>query len=442
MVRFALVLFCVCFAMNGSAAAQETTPADFDGDGEVNFSDFLIFARGFGRTDQDADFDARLDLNDNGAVDFQDFLLFARQFGGSTPPEDADKEPFDPPRIYVADQLSDRVFVLDSESNFYDPGLSVTLRQPRSVIYSYLNRRFYVAGLDSFYALTESSEIEFQLPLLDIPAVPDGRPEARGGFRMALSPDQRQVYITEDEASQVEVIDLKNAESVALIPLSYKPSGIAVSRDDGAVYVGHSQYPWISVIDGSRQTLVDSIRLDGWGNGRVAVSVEGERIYTATTLWGDEPTVRIVAIDPVTKAVANDLVVATDSTTFVEEMKPSKDGKELYVTVVRQFLAPLEPLGRVFESYFWTIDSATLKTTSEISIRGIAGTFGVSRDGRIAYVALLDFLTQSFQLNLLDLENDVNLGTLPVTFFTPFNINVYGGKAALGRIAIPEITVF
>ena len=121
MVRFALVLFCVCFAMNGNAAAQETTPADFDGDGEVNFSDFLIFARGFGRTDQDADFDARLDLNDSGAVDFQDFLLFARQFGGSTPPEDADREPFDPARIYVADFWADRVFVLDANPIFTIP---------------------------------------------------------------------------------------------------------------------------------------------------------------------------------------------------------------------------------------------------------------------------------------------------------------------------------
>ena len=442
MIKAAFVVFGVCLLLNSSATAQESSPVDFNGDGEVNFADFIAFARGFGKTDQDADFDARLDLNNNGEVDFQDFVLFARQFGVSTPSEDADKEPFDPARIYVADQLSDRVFVLDGESNFYDPGLSVALKQPRSVIYSYLNRRFYVAGIDSFYALTESSEIDYRLPLLDSPELPSSPPRSRGGFRMALSPDQRLVYITEDEAVQVEVIDLKNAESVALIPLSLQPSGIAISPDGEAIYVGHSQYPWISVINGPGQTLEDSIRLEGWGNGRVAVSAKSERIYTATTLRGDEPSVHIVAIDPATKAVTNNLEVAADSTTFVEEMKSSKDGRKLYVTVVREFLAPLEPFGRAFESYFLTIDSETLKTTSEISIKGIAGSFGVSRDGKVAYVALLDFLTQSFQLNLLDLENDLNLGTIPVSFFTPFNINVYGGKAAFGRTAVPEITIF
>ena len=393
MSKGSLVLFGICLSLLASSGvhAQETSPVDFNGDGEVNFADFIAFAQGFGKTDQDADFDARLDLNGNGEVDFQDFVLFARQFGVSTPSEDADKEPFDPARIYVADQLSDRVFVLDGESNFYDPGLSVALKQPRSVIYSYLNRRFYVAGIDSFYALTESSKIDYRLPLLDSPELPSSPPRSRGGFRMALSPDQRLVYITEDETWQVEVIDLKKAESVALIPLSHQPSGIAVSPDGGTVYVGHSGIPWVSVIDTRSQTLQDSIQLNGWSNGRVVVSQQTDRIFATTTVRGGDPSVRIVAIDPATKKVSNYLEVAADSTTFVEDMKASRDGQKLYVTVVREFLAPLEPFQRAFESYFWTLDSTTLKSTSEISFRGIAGTFGVLRGGKAAYVAVLDF---------------------------------------------------
>ncbi|MDE3257294.1 MAG: dockerin type I domain-containing protein [Gemmatimonadota bacterium] len=443
MVRLALILLCVCFAMNGNTAAQETSPADFDGDGEVNFSDFLIFARGFGKTDQDADFDARLDLNDNGAVDFQDFLLFARQFSGSTPPEDATKEPFDPPRIYVADQLADRVFVVDTETNMFDPGLSVTIRQPRSVAYSYLNRRFYVAGLDSFYALTESSEIDYQLPLLDMPEVSDGHPEARGGSRMVLSPDQQLAYLTEDAAVQVEVIHLKNAESAALIPLSRQPSGIAIKPDGSTIYVGHANDPWISVIDGPRRTLADSIQLDGRANGRVVVSPEGESIYTAITLGAPDPSVQIVSIDPETKEVIERMEIAPDSTTIVNELKASKGGGKLYATVRREFIAPNEPLGIAVDSFFLTIDRKSFELTSEIPIRrSDAVSFGVIRDGRTAYVATLDFSIFVWQLVVLDLENDANLGAAPVSFFTPWDVNVYGGKAALGRAYFPEITVF
>ena len=51
--------------------------ADFDGDGEVGFDDFLRFAAAFGAEDPDL----RFDLNDDGEVNFNDFLLFAGVFG-------------------------------------------------------------------------------------------------------------------------------------------------------------------------------------------------------------------------------------------------------------------------------------------------------------------------------------------------------------------------
>ena len=55
-------------------ATAEATP-DFDGDGEVDFSDFFVFAEAFGGTDP------RFDLDGSGTVDFADFFLFAESFG-------------------------------------------------------------------------------------------------------------------------------------------------------------------------------------------------------------------------------------------------------------------------------------------------------------------------------------------------------------------------
>ncbi|MDE2998713.1 MAG: hypothetical protein OXU79_06500 [Gemmatimonadota bacterium] len=57
------------------------TSADFDGNGRVDFSDFIAFAQNFGRSDGDADYDAKFDLNGNDSVDFGDFIAFAQQFG-------------------------------------------------------------------------------------------------------------------------------------------------------------------------------------------------------------------------------------------------------------------------------------------------------------------------------------------------------------------------
>ena len=61
--------------------AQTAGDADFDGSGEVDFNDFVMFAQAFGTTDP------RFDLDDSGMVDFGDFLLFARAFDGPAEPE-------------------------------------------------------------------------------------------------------------------------------------------------------------------------------------------------------------------------------------------------------------------------------------------------------------------------------------------------------------------
>ncbi|MGA1198674.1 MAG: chondroitinase-B domain-containing protein, partial [Candidatus Latescibacterota bacterium] len=50
---------------------------DFNGDGKVDFSDFILFARGYQEQDE------AFDLNADGVVGFGDFLVFARAFAQS-----------------------------------------------------------------------------------------------------------------------------------------------------------------------------------------------------------------------------------------------------------------------------------------------------------------------------------------------------------------------
>jgi hypothetical protein len=62
-------------------ALQTAKPGDFDANGLVDFTDFLAFASGFGKTVTDTDYNAALDLSSNNTVDFDDFLIFAANFG-------------------------------------------------------------------------------------------------------------------------------------------------------------------------------------------------------------------------------------------------------------------------------------------------------------------------------------------------------------------------
>ena len=66
----------------GNSQASDRV-GDFDGNATVNFSDFLAFVTGFGKTHSDAGYNSRLDLNGDGPVDFIDFLIFVSHFGES-----------------------------------------------------------------------------------------------------------------------------------------------------------------------------------------------------------------------------------------------------------------------------------------------------------------------------------------------------------------------
>ena len=62
-------------------APSQTRSADLDGDGDVDFSDFLLFAAAFGTSEGVPGYNAAADLDRDGTVAFPDFLLFANAFG-------------------------------------------------------------------------------------------------------------------------------------------------------------------------------------------------------------------------------------------------------------------------------------------------------------------------------------------------------------------------
>ena len=55
--------------------------ADFDGDGQVGISDFLLFVEVFGTHSGQENFDLKFDLDNNGTIGISDFLIFMDSLG-------------------------------------------------------------------------------------------------------------------------------------------------------------------------------------------------------------------------------------------------------------------------------------------------------------------------------------------------------------------------
>ena len=60
--------------------ASNTVSIDFNGDGQRDFADFLLFVQNFGLSRNDASFQPPFDLNSDGHINFDDFLLFVNLF--------------------------------------------------------------------------------------------------------------------------------------------------------------------------------------------------------------------------------------------------------------------------------------------------------------------------------------------------------------------------
>ncbi len=58
-----------------------TRSPDFDGNGVVDISDFLLFVEKFGSRQGDGKYEAKYDLDGNGSIGISDFLRFANDFG-------------------------------------------------------------------------------------------------------------------------------------------------------------------------------------------------------------------------------------------------------------------------------------------------------------------------------------------------------------------------
>ncbi|MGA1199491.1 MAG: EF-hand domain-containing protein, partial [Candidatus Latescibacterota bacterium] len=81
------VIFPFDIGSEGATVTVEGTAersADFNGDGEVGFADFIFFAARFGTRTGEPRFDEAFDLDNDGSIGFPDFITFAGKFGTKT----------------------------------------------------------------------------------------------------------------------------------------------------------------------------------------------------------------------------------------------------------------------------------------------------------------------------------------------------------------------
>ena len=377
-LRFCAVL-CMLMALNGEELRAETSvfwvangpmASDFDGDGEVTFSDFLHFINNFNVDSEDESYDPRTDLNEDGVTNFNDFLAFSSSYGQT---ETSDEPSGDRYIIYVADSDDSSVMALDFDSHLlldYMP-----YRGPGGVVVSADQQSIYVTEVFGFYKMDTRHQIQFTVPV-----------ESRG--KAVLSLDQTRAYVADQVQDLVRVVDVVNGVTIDSILVGNLPFDVALAPDGTKLYVANRTDQNVAVVDLATMTVTETIIIGDF-TGEISITQDGTRAYVTNLTRGV-----ISVLDLNTNQVVGALQIDQGGA-FGAEFSPDK--KSLYVSA---------------EGVLLEIDVEHNLIVRTLRLGDDSTVLGVSPDGSRAYVTTLLRQTSGPGLTVVDLNEWKILGRL------------------------------
>ncbi len=202
----------------------------------------------------------------------------------AAPADDVTFSP-DGQRAYVVNTTLDSVAILDTVSNTVIATLGVT--SPVHLAVSSDGSRVYVVGApDAVWIFDAVSNA--LITTITVGSTPSG---------VAVSPDDGRVYVANAGGDNVSVIDTLTNTVVATVPVGEFPIAVALAPNGKRVYVANYFANSVSVIDAETNTVTATIPVDAGPQG-LAVGPDGRRVYVANF---DDNTVSV--IDETTNSV-------------------------------------------------------------------------------------------------------------------------------------------
>lgn len=186
-------------------------------------------------------------------------------------------------RLYVTNQFSDNVGVVDVATNSVTTGVSIS-GNPFAVVVAPGDTIVYVTSTaDSLFgirAATGAIAVRLSLPIIS------------NGFAI----HDTLLYVSTRDAGVVTVLNLKTNTFVDTIPIGGRPQGIVVSPDGRELYVANENAT-LQFWNIAGDSLDGSVALAGRGFG-LARNPNTGKLYV-TTLEGGQ----VHVVDPVTRAI-------------------------------------------------------------------------------------------------------------------------------------------
>ena len=260
-------------------ALRSTPSPDFDGDGHVGFTDFVLFASRFGSTHGDGTYEAKYDLDVDHAIGFSDFVIFARDFGkkvsslGSTP------------KMYWTDVGTHKIQRANLDGSNIEDLITTGLIYPQGIALDLTGKKMYWTdgGTDKIQrANLDGSNVEDLIAtgLTSSPTGPEG---------IALDVPGGKIYWTDFSTGKIQRANLDGSNVEDLITTGLRhPQGIALDLTGGKIYWAHDSPDKIQRANLDGSNVEDLITTGLEGPQGIALDIAGGKIY-----WTDEGTHKI-----------------------------------------------------------------------------------------------------------------------------------------------------
>jgi YVTN family beta-propeller protein len=290
---------------------------------------------------------------------------------------------------YVTNLQSTTVHVVDPSVRSIEETLG-GLTNPRAIAVTPDRSRAFVIEHGSF-----------RVKVLDtrdhsvVATIPLGTPgQAADGREVAISPDGRFAYVTQEFFSNVSVIDVTTGVVVGVVQPGSRPRGVAVTPDGTHLYVANSAGGTVAVVDPASLTVETTIDVGGSPYG-VAISPDGTRAYVASG-----PTHSVSVID-----TASRTLLATISVPGTARwVAVSPDGARVYVTLPEDTWGVFNP-----QRLVGVIDTTSNTLVDTITVGVQPQNVEFTRDGARAFVTNF----ASGTLSEIDVATGNVVGTSP-----------------------------
>ena len=262
-------------SLNVTIGLHSVPSPDFDGDGRVDFTDFVLFASRFGTTRGDGTYETKYDLDVDGAIGFSDFVIFARDFGK----EVSSTGGVNTPKMYWPDSVTDKIQRANLDGSNVEDLVTEGLSDPDGIALD-------VAGGKIYWTDTIIDKI--QRANLDGSNVEDLVTGVKKPPVIALDLSGGKMYWTDWEMNKIQRANLDGTNIEDLISKGLgNPDGIALDLSGGKMYWTDWEANKIQRANLDGSNIEDLVT--GLGDPRgIALDISGGKMY-----WTDTRTHKI-----------------------------------------------------------------------------------------------------------------------------------------------------